>query len=129
MTYTCPVCFYGGMTEPPQDYNICECCGTEFGYDDEFRSHDELRTEWIALGAKWFYGTPPANWNPWKQSRTPAYVCISTKSSACRNMVLAYSGAHVHRETPGRQVGVNPASKGSIEVFAYTQRALHAVAF
>jgi hypothetical protein len=67
MTFTCPVCFYDKLHEPPRDYNICECCGTEFGNDDEENSHEVLRQRWISAGAKWFYRTPPANWNPWQQ--------------------------------------------------------------
>jgi hypothetical protein len=64
MTFTCPVCFYDKLTEPPANYNICVCCGTEFGNDDEFRSHAELREDWIENGCKWFFNQPPAGWNP-----------------------------------------------------------------
>jgi hypothetical protein len=65
--YTCPVCYYTGMQDPPKDYNICECCGTEFGNDDEAHSHEELRTRWIEGGAKWFFRAAPVGWNPWTQ--------------------------------------------------------------
>ena len=65
--YTCPVCYYIGMQDPPRDYNICECCGTEFGNDDEALSHEELRTRWIESGAKWFFRSAPVGWNPWTQ--------------------------------------------------------------
>jgi hypothetical protein len=65
--FTCPVCYFTGMQDPPMDYNICECCGTEFGNDDEIHSHEELRSKWIADGAKWFFGSAPIGWNPWKQ--------------------------------------------------------------
>lgn len=67
MRFTCPVCYFPDMHEPPQQYNICECCGTEFGLDDEFRSHAELRLEWLTNGAKWFFETPPPHWNPYTQ--------------------------------------------------------------
>lgn len=67
--YTCRVCFFEGMTEPPQDCNICECCGTEFGNDDEDLTYEELRARWIASGAKWFFGEPPIGWNPRVQAR------------------------------------------------------------
>jgi hypothetical protein len=67
MFYTCPVCFYDRLLTPPQDYNICDCCGTEFGNDDEFRSYAELRATWINAGAPWFYGTAPVGWNRWTQ--------------------------------------------------------------
>jgi len=65
--FTCPVCFYDKMPDDPTDYNICPCCGVEFGVDDEFRSHAQLRTHWIATGAKWFYRNAPPTWNPWFQ--------------------------------------------------------------
>jgi hypothetical protein len=67
MKFTCPVCYYVGMQDPPMDYNICECCGTEFGNDDEMYSYGELRAQWIAGGTKWFFGNPPVGWNPWSQ--------------------------------------------------------------
>jgi hypothetical protein len=66
MKYLCPVCGYKELTDPPKDYEICPCCGTEFGYDDATFTHEELRRRWIAAGAQWFdYTTsPPAHWNP-----------------------------------------------------------------
>lgn len=67
MTYTCPVCFFDKLSDPPRDYNICDCCGTEFGNDDELRTFGELRRHWIASGARWFFQEPPALWNPWEQ--------------------------------------------------------------
>jgi hypothetical protein len=65
--FTCPVCFYEGLQEPPTDYNICDCCGTEFESDDEIRTYQQLRDFWISKGAKWFFGTAPLLWNPWVQ--------------------------------------------------------------
>lgn len=65
--YTCPVCFYDRLTDPPQDYNICDCCGTEFENDDVDTSHPELRDRWMMAGAPWFYGNAPVGWNPWRQ--------------------------------------------------------------
>jgi len=55
------------MQDAPRDYNICECCGTEFGNDDDALSHGDLRAEWIEKGTMWFYRTPPVGWNPWVQ--------------------------------------------------------------
>lgn len=63
----CPVCFYDKMPDPPVDYNICPCCGTEFEHDDELRTHEQLRDYWISSGAKWFFYPPPLFWNPWQQ--------------------------------------------------------------
>lgn len=67
--YQCPVCAYAGMQRPPADYAICPCCGTEFGYEDVNRSHDELRQDWINAGVPWFsQGTqPPQGWNGYRQ--------------------------------------------------------------
>jgi hypothetical protein len=55
------------MQDPPIDYNICECCGTEFGNDDSLYSHEELRARWIENGANWFFKSAPVGWNPWTQ--------------------------------------------------------------
>ena len=51
------------MTYPPTDYNICQCCGTEFGDDDADLSHVELRQRWIERGSLWFFGNPPEGFN------------------------------------------------------------------
>lgn len=65
--YTCPVCFFDQMPDPDKDFNICPCCGTEFGNDDVDVSHAELRADWIHSGAQWFFGVPPVGWNRWLQ--------------------------------------------------------------
>jgi hypothetical protein len=65
--YKCPVCYFAEMTDPLEDYNICECCGTEFGNDDEIKTHFQLRQEWIAAGCTWFDGLAPALWNAQRQ--------------------------------------------------------------
>lgn len=53
---------YDGMSPT---YEICPCCGVEFGNDDyTIESVKTYRTEWIKRGANWF--TPkekPNNWN------------------------------------------------------------------
>jgi hypothetical protein len=65
--FTCPVCAFPYMEAAPRNYEICPCCGTEFGNDDEFRTHDQIRAQWIQNGLPWFFRTPPINWNPWLQ--------------------------------------------------------------
>jgi len=55
------------MPYPPRDFDICPCCGTEFGNDDVEYTHEELRTAWIENGAQWFYEHPPLGWDPWAQ--------------------------------------------------------------
>jgi hypothetical protein len=67
--YTCPVCFYSEMQDPIEMGSICPCCGTEFGFDDDGVSLDELRDQWVAANAPWFSRAiqPPPDWNPWMQ--------------------------------------------------------------
>ncbi len=49
--WTCPVCGFAGLAEPPVDptgsptYSICPCCGTQFGADDLDKPHAELRKD------------------------------------------------------------------------------------
>ena len=69
-TFTCPVCGFPGLTEPAYDkfgaptFEICRCCGVEFGYQDARRSHEELRRKWIAEGMKWHLAPAPSGWDP-----------------------------------------------------------------
>ena len=58
--YICRVC--GLEQSEPQwgedghspTYNICECCGVEFGYEDVgLTGIKKYRDEWIQAGAKW----------------------------------------------------------------------------
>lgn len=67
--HTCPVCGYDSLTEPPSDFSICPSCGTEFGYDDAFSTHDQLRAAWLKGGAKWWSPVDhqPTNWDPYSQ--------------------------------------------------------------
>lgn len=64
--HTCPVCGFAELEEPHVDvmgeatFAICPSCGTQFGYDDATRSHDELRAAWIAEGAAWWSEAKPA---------------------------------------------------------------------
>lgn len=66
MTYTCPVCGYSELDEPPANFSICASCGTEFGYHDSRKSHAKLRAEWLYAGAKWFDTClgMPEGWGP-----------------------------------------------------------------
>jgi hypothetical protein len=67
MKFRCPVCGYPSLPYPPNGYHICPCCSTEFGNDDVYYTHEQLREMWIAGGADWFFGRPPEHWNPWTQ--------------------------------------------------------------
>ena len=88
--YTCPVCGFTKLKYPADDYSICPCCATEFGYTDANRSHAELRQQWLDGGMRWHSRrTPqPYDFNPAKQlsdllevedkSETKASVSVAT---------------------------------------------------
>src|SRR5262245_11884475 len=93
--YCCPCCGYQGLGKPAYRllgpttraeigppplgpwygmpyYEVCDCCGFEFGFDDEPGtgpgvSFDEYRHEWIAGGCAWF--TPPQRPEDWSLER------------------------------------------------------------
>jgi hypothetical protein len=63
---------YDGLMERSYDDNgnpsfeICHCCGYQFGYDDgsEGIGHSEYRSNWLTSGAKWFRANrKPAEWD------------------------------------------------------------------
>ena len=65
--YTCPVCAYPAMADPVEEGNICPCCGTEFGYDDDLGvTYRQLRELWIQRGMPWFSPVvaAPDGWDP-----------------------------------------------------------------
>jgi hypothetical protein len=71
-TYMCPVCGYDGLQEPPYDektgdpsFNICPCCGCEYGYDDATDvAKEKFLKKWINGGAVWFNpDLKPPDWN------------------------------------------------------------------
>ena len=60
--YICPVCgleynnYYpwGEDGETPS-HSICDCCGSEFGYEDNSIESSKInRDKWIKKGANWF---------------------------------------------------------------------------
>lgn len=71
--YTCPVCGWAGLEDPPYnrfgnpDYDICPCCGVEYGYQDADGNHARLRALWIEEGMIWHHpgsAPPPVGWDP-----------------------------------------------------------------
>jgi hypothetical protein len=59
--FTCPGCGYAGLSEPAWDhgvpsYEICDCCGTKFGYENAAADgdvpymHERLRENWARAG-------------------------------------------------------------------------------
>jgi hypothetical protein len=76
---TCPVCGYSELQKPAYDrfgypsFEICPCCGVEFGYQDARRSHESLRAEWVAKGTQWrFPEARPPGWDPLLQLQSAA---------------------------------------------------------
>ncbi len=75
MLNTCRVCGYTdaiffpwGKDGKTPSFEICDCCGYQFGKtdDDEGITFEQYRTRWIAGGMVWDKGRsePPLNWNP-----------------------------------------------------------------
>lgn len=91
MIYTCPVCAYGAMEDPPIDYNICPCCGTEFGYTDHVRSYLDLRNAWLRNGAQWFspVDVPPQGWNPYAQLDAAGYEYGTSPRNSLSEITIA----------------------------------------
>jgi hypothetical protein len=86
---SCPVCTYDALPFTPTDYNICPCCGTEFGVDDTYISWEELRDEWVANGAPWFFGEAPAGWNATLQlAKTASQKVIAGNSTDSDSLQL-----------------------------------------
>ncbi len=78
--YVCPVCKFDGLSEPPYNsegsgpYEICPCCGFEFGVDDFGynsckEAHAVWRKQWIDRGCLWQYSEnkKPKDWDPVEQ--------------------------------------------------------------
>jgi hypothetical protein len=69
--FTCPVCGWDRIEEDPmgRTFEICPCCGTEYGYQDAGRTHAELRQDWIEDGMAWWscVRAAPDGWNPQEQ--------------------------------------------------------------
>ena len=63
----CPVCGWGPFEEAYESaqelrwsYDICDCCGCEYGYDDN-EAHYE---EWVSECCKWFESKlKPKDWS------------------------------------------------------------------
>lgn len=81
MPYTCPVCGYPNLDEPPRSttsgggsYEICPSCRFEFGVTDDDRgfTYEQWREKWVQEGMPWRgYDTPkPVNWDPVAQLRS-----------------------------------------------------------
>ncbi|EEL72054.1 hypothetical protein bcere0026_9540 [Bacillus mycoides] len=68
MNYICLICGFDELLDP--SYEICSCCGFQFGYDDCDQGYTfiEYRKEWLKKGAIWFNSAKkPARWSLEKQ--------------------------------------------------------------
>ncbi|MEW9702988.1 hypothetical protein [Paenibacillus sp. SI8] len=72
MSYICTLCGYSNLKFAPwtqkglsPSYEICPCCGVEFGVDDINKAAYEIyKKEWFESGNKWFMESKkPNNWN------------------------------------------------------------------
>jgi hypothetical protein len=80
--YSCPVCGYPQLQEPPRpagsggSYEICPSCGFQFGVsdDDEGYSYQDWRAQWVSKGMPWSsVGMKmPDGWNPAEQLKAKA---------------------------------------------------------
>lgn len=69
--YICRVCGAEQLEAPWGDdgesptYEICDCCGVEFGYEDStLQGIKKYRTKWLEDGAKWHSKkSEPENWS------------------------------------------------------------------
>lgn len=77
--YTCPVCGYPALEEPPRSrsgggsYEICSSCGFQFGVtdDDQGFTYEQWRERWRKQGMPWDKNAsaPPPGWDPVDQLR------------------------------------------------------------
>lgn len=80
--YYCPVCGFqlhrpAWITDHSPSFEICPCCGLQFGYDDfaldpsdRENIRKSWRNKWIEGGMKfWSVRRRPANWDPLLQLR------------------------------------------------------------
>lgn len=97
--YICPVCGYERLSDPPKNFSICSCCGTEFGFDDFDKSYAKLRSIWIAKGYPWFdpIEHAPEDWDPTLQlenlqfSQNPGPIALEGATSVWSNPPLAHA--------------------------------------
>jgi transcription elongation factor Elf1 len=80
--FLCKVCGhnYGDYTwgENGSDpsFNICPCCGTEFGYEDSNeKAIISQRKKWLDKGANWYFPEEkPKDWNLDEQLNNLKYL-------------------------------------------------------
>lgn len=75
----CTVCGFAEAGFWPGDYNICACCGTEFGASDCVLSVVELRLRWVSHGCPWFDQDEPQpeGWSRWRNYVMRKLNCLN----------------------------------------------------
>ena len=98
--YTCPVCGFNQLADPPTEFSICPCCGTEFELDDAFATHGELRSAWLRSGAHWWSTVVerPTNWDPYSQINN--LIESSVFQAVLRAAAVRFFGSLTQRELP-----------------------------
>lgn len=98
MGHRCDVCGYPAMSTPPENHAICPCCGTEFWTDDFDKSVEQLRWEWIQVGAPWFSQRVPmpANWSAINQLLKANLIPFSMRASESANPPLPMNKADLN---------------------------------
>lgn len=91
MFYCCLVCGYPSLPGPPANYEICPCCGTEWGNDDQVYGIPALRARWVEGGALWWSQRipPPPHWDGHEQLRRAGLALGAAPSEAQLAEVLA----------------------------------------
>lgn len=66
--HLCRVCGYyseeppWGLTGDEPTFDICPCCGVEWGYEDATQlAIERYRNAWLASGAQWYDPTIPSD--------------------------------------------------------------------
>jgi hypothetical protein len=106
MKYACPVCGFNQMPFPPEDHNICSCCGTEFGYHNLVHSVQQLRKMWVAKSCPWFSTAmqPPEGWSAYVQMLNAGLIDITVGGSG--DPLLSVSVEKIpHSRTASQDVG------------------------
>jgi hypothetical protein len=97
--YPCPVCGYDRMEFPAEPYNICPCCGTEFGYEDFADTYAErvqrwaqLRRRWLENDAPWFSPVDPSppGWSPYAQLLRAGLAAFSSSEARTESSTVEF---------------------------------------
>jgi hypothetical protein len=72
----CPICGFPDVDAYDEHgyatFEICPCCGIEFGYEDAAPSHSGRRARWIELRAQWIAGGKRW-WSERERERPPGW--------------------------------------------------------